>query len=408
MVRFLLFRFSMKLINKNIFTYLFAILSSLFIAFTTVSCSEKGDEPDTPGSNTGRRTVLVYIVARNNLGSSGFDSADIEEMIRGVSDGALGDDDRLIVFHESFSGDVALKEITPNGIVTLKQYDASTSGIEASTMNRIFNDVEEIAPARSYGLVLWSHATGWIEDGIKDDTFDPYSVSTLSFGLSGSKKMNIKTLASVLEQRKLDFIYFDCCYMMGIEALYQLRNCAPIIAGSPTEIPSEGMPYQDNLKYFFSSGDADIISAATSTFSHYNQLSGSARTCTMSVIRTSELPKLARITKSIFQLSSAGMPEHPFDPQRYMTNSVSTCNYFDFAQYIRELAKDNPSLLNEFNNALSDVVVYEDATPWLWNTVALKHHSGLSTYILPSYESSSQRGYDSLDWWNDAAKFLNK
>ncbi|MDE6277112.1 MAG: hypothetical protein K2M06_03300 [Muribaculaceae bacterium] len=393
-----------SIIFRNIF---FILALSAIAGFASCHSS---DEPEKPGDEKrGRRTVLVYMLANNNLGSSFFDADDLREMLVGVENGALGDGGRLLVFHEPADGSApVLKEVCAGGIVELKVYPAETCGVEAGTMSTVLDDMKAEAPALSYGLVLWSHATGWIEDGIADDgsRADANAPAPLSFGASGREKMNITTMARVLAGRGLDFLYFDCCYMMGIESLYELRKVAPVMAGSPTELPSAGMPYDKTLPFFFAEGAADLEGAARATFDHYNALSGTARMCTMSVVRTAALPRLAAATKAIYEGSRAGMPTDGFTPQRYSAVSLERCNYFDFAQYVRHLAAGSPDKLAEFESALSEVVQYEDATPYLWGVVALTHHSGLSTYILPGYSSASDRGYNTLAWWADVASTL--
>lgn len=370
----------------------------------------KSDEPEPPEPKEGTRTVMVYMVANNNLGSSDFDKDDLEEMLAGVRAGALGEGGRLLVFHEAYEETAVLKEVTPEGIAELKTYSPESSGIESSTMRLALDDMERLAPAESYGLILWSHATGWIEDGIAErrSTTASCESTPLSFGLSRRNKMNITTLADVLEEYDFDFVYFDCCYMMGVETVYELRHCAPVLAGSPTELPSAGMPYDRTLPYFFRSGTPDITGAARTTFEHYDGLSGTARTSTMSVVRTDALEELASATRAIFEVSKAGMPAEPFAPQKYSAVSVSKCNYFDFGQYMRHLGSGHPTLLNNFETALRSAVVYEDATPFLWSAVALTDHSGLSTYILPSYADATDRGYSTLQWWSDVASHLQQ
>ena len=79
--------------------------------------------------------------------------------------------------------------------------------------------------------------------------------------------MNVTTLARVLEDENFSFIYFDCCFMMSVETLYEMRNTAPVIAGSVTELPVDGMPYHLNLSSFFRQGSADLIQAAKTLLS---------------------------------------------------------------------------------------------------------------------------------------------
>ncbi len=388
------------------FPFIFSGLIFVFSVCVGLLTSCRQDEPAPPEVPSGRRTVLVYMVADNNLGSADFDSYDLAEMLAGVKAGALGEGDRLLVFHEPYGTAPSLKEVTPSGVVTLASYDGDVCGVEASTMRMVLADVRALAPAESRGIILWSHATGWIEDGIAENRGGECLVSPLSFGLSGRRKMNTSTLADVLEGEGLDFVYFDCCYMMGIESVYELRRTAPVLAGSPTELPSAGMPYERTLAHFFSPGSADVAGAARVTFEYYDSMSGSARTSTMSVVRTAGLEALASATRAIYEVSKAGMPVAPFVAQRYTATGIERCNYFDFAQYVRHLGAGHPALVAAFDAALSSTVVYEAATPYLWSSIALSDHCGLSTYILPTYADAADRGYSSLEWWPDVASHL--
>ena len=91
---------------KNIYPY-FILLCC--VALTLASC--KKDEPAPPAPVDASRTVLVYMVANNNLGSSRFDAMDLEEMKTGAGKGYIGDG-RLLVYHAPYNADPHLIEIT--------------------------------------------------------------------------------------------------------------------------------------------------------------------------------------------------------------------------------------------------------------------------------------------------------
>lgn len=380
--------------------------AGVFAALAVSSCiddPEPGPEPGSkPDPDPVRRTVLVYQVANNNLGSGGYDKDDLKEMLAGARAGALGTDGRLLVYNAGNAGDALLLEVTSDGLDTLKRYDPSVLSVSSSRMLEVMSDVETNAPARDYGLILWSHGSGWLQDGISDDL----TATTKSFGSDRGRTMNITTLAAVLEQGlPLSFIYFDCCYMASVETLYELRNAAPVIVGSATELQVEGMPYDKNLIHFFAEGDARLIDAAKETFDWYDDMVGIARTATMSVVSTAGLDELAAATAAIYAAADVPVPDG-FEPQRFMNKGVSACTYFDFAQYVRSLTDDS-SLLRRFDEALDACVLYAAATPMLWSAVPLKYHCGLSTYILRNRESISTKNYNTLQWYDDVASKLN-
>lgn len=375
------------------------LLSILVPLLVMISC---GDEPaPDPLPKRAPRTVLVYMVANNSL--SGFDSYDLEEMKAAAEAGDLGNS-RLIVYHHARNAMPQLKEITADGMVVLKDYDKEDYSTSSRRMLQVISDMKSLAPADNYGIVLWSHGSGWLQDGIDEsESKVPLSASgnvkPLSFGQDGSKWMNVTTLASTLEGAGFDYVYFDCCYMGGIEVVYQMRRVAPLIVASATELPAKGMPYDLNLRYLMPA-KADVVAAALTTFDSYNALSGEARTCTMSVINTAALDKLARLTARVY---SAKVPlADDFVPQRFM---LRNCYLFDFEQYVEAKCSDN-ELLADWKKALAEAVAYKNNTPKLWNVMDIEHHCGLSTNILSEPEDADFKNYRQLDWWTDVASSL--
>ena len=157
---------------KKVLKHSLIALASASIA-ALASCGGDNDGP-TPGpAETSRRAVLVYQVANNNLGSSQYDIMDIREMLTAARSGDIPSDCRLLVYNDGPVGrgtvsDPVLMEITAQGADTLLTYERSDLSVTTARMNRVFDDFERIAPADDRGLVLWSHGTGWLQDGIAD------------------------------------------------------------------------------------------------------------------------------------------------------------------------------------------------------------------------------------------------
>lgn len=379
----------------------------LVVALTwilTAACT-KTEEPDPPAPEKVSRTVMVYIVANNNLGSGKLDYADLNEMRAAVQGGALDNGGRLLIYHEAYSQVPVLMEMKPAGVLdTLAVSPTGALGTDLAELRTALGNMRKFAPADSYGLVLWSHGTGWIEDGSERAS----SVSTLSFGSSAGHKMNVTDLAEVVtECDGVDFIHFDCCYMMGVEVVYELRHAASFISGSVTELPARGMPYDRTLAFLFSPDGPDLEAMAGATFDFYEHMTGQDRTCTVSIVRTDALDALARATAGLYSRCHTGIPD---DVQRYSVTSPATCQYFDFEDYCERIAdrEDCVELLEDVKTALGQAVTYSVATPMLWDSFALERHCGLSTRILPSLDAAyDYRHYTSLQWWKDVASSLN-
>lgn len=375
-------------------------------ALSFTSCGDNGDEPE-PQPEAAFRTVLVYMAANNNLGSSGYDAMDMAEMREAAKAGDTGDG-RLVVYNGGYNKAAVLVEVTAGGFDTLKVYDRTEMSVDASRMSRVFVDVEHLAPADDYGLVLWSHGTGWIRDGIADVADRRRSFGDETVGRN-HYRMNTSTLARTIASAPVgfSFLYFDCCYMMSVETLYELRDAVPLIAGSVTELPSEGMPYDSNVRYFFSCPEADIEGAAASTFSHFDAMSGQARTCTMSVVSTAGIGRLAEAVKAVYEACGGGIP-HGYTPQLFSWTSLESCRYFDLRDYIHALCDNagRADLKSAFDSAFDAVVLYSAATPKLWNYVNLERTNGVSTYILADENSADDDGYRDLAWYADIASSI--
>ena len=374
-------------------------------------CGSDEPEPTPPIPADGGRTVLVYMAANNSLGSRDYDALDIEEMIAGA--GALADGDRLLVFRSPREGAQTLSEITPEGATILMTFDDRHLAVEASRMREVLNATRTLAPARSYGLVLWSHGNGWINDGITGNGDLPQR----SFGEEKGMTMNVGTLASIIEDfGGVDFIYFDCCYMASVESCYALRKATGRIVASATELPLRGMPYDVNVAHLFARPEADLEAAAAATFGYYDALSGSSRTCTMSVTETDGLDALAAATADIYRQAATALPEG-YEPQRFMDVSTERCYYFDFYDYVHALCFTGAGIerfggaasrFEAFARAFDATVTYSAATPMIWNSVGLGRHHGLSTYILLRPGASATYSYSSLEWYADVANNIDK
>lgn len=389
-------------------TYLYIFLT--VIAFISTACAKDEPLPE-PKPERCRRTVLVYQVANNNLGISGYNEMDIKEMRQGAANGYIPDDCRFLVYNAGPYNDPLLLEICKDGVDTLKVYNSDILSVSSQRMYEVFDDVNTFAPSEELGLILWSHGSGWVQDGMADDA--DYA-SPLSFGSERGKTMNVTTLANVLSNiQQLSFLYFDCCYMASVETLYELKDVAPVIVASATELLVYGMPYDENMSCFFSDDEA-LVGAARNTFALYDSMQGSSRTCTMSVVKTEGLSYLSDICAEIFSQASAALPSS-YRPQRFMARDYSSCLYFDMEDYIKVLClgtdgseqfEGAEALFAKYQDAMASCIKYKASTPRLWNEIDIEHHCGMSTYIIDDEQKLSNKNYTSLKWYGDVVSKL--
>lgn len=394
----------------------YSFLQALSILIMMGMLSACSDDPETVIPNEPpsaeevvtpcERSVLVYLLADNSLGRDGYDRQNLAEMIQAAADGRLGSN-RLIIYHDDSKADSPmLKEVTAKGLKILKVYDNTLSSTSADRMNEAIADFKEVAPAERYGLVFWSHATGWpfanlpVEGGIT-----PQWV-----GEDRGKYMDITDLHSVLRGKDFDYIYFDCCFMASVEALYEIREVADYFVASAAELPAEGMPYYEALPYLMAK-DADLVAAARTTFAKYNALSGSSQTSTISVIKSEGLDALAEATKAVYAfhpIIASGYEGQPFERKKY---NGEPCYIFDFEDYVNHLnvngsQQEFQNAMGDFEEALHQTVEYHAATPWIFNSIKVEAHCGLTSYILRRPEDVQTKGYGSLAWYRDVAAEL--
>ncbi len=373
------------------------------IALLTASCGKNSsNEPETPKTH---RTVMVYMVADNSLGNSWkSDQADLAEMETAARNGDLNGG-RLLVYHNrpgTANGNAPqLLEITATGTTVLKTYpdDPSLYSVTISRMREAITDMKKFAPAADYGLVLWSHANGWLENTSTD--IDEDAVRKRAFGEDRTRTMKLTSLGRALEDEHFSFIYFDCCLMGTVEVAYQLRNSADVIVASPTELHIDGMPYDKNVAAFFTKGTPDMVKAATNTFEHYdNRTNGVQRMCQMVVVNTSSLSQLASASKAIY----ATLTDYPSSTgvQKYVRAS-SKCYIYDMAQHTRLMAASRPDLLTAWQQAFDKTVIYAATTPTAIGsgTIDTENYGGLGEFIVQTPTDITYRGYDNCAWWAD-------
>ncbi len=396
------------------------ILACVAAAIAVTACGVSGnDEPDIPPTPVNpdpvNTTVLVYMAASNSLGVQKNDSMDIREMQEAARAGHFNGN-RLLVYHAGYQTPQTLSEITSDGkIVRLKEYsDDGLTSIHSARMKKVIADAKTTAPSNKFGLILWSHGDGWLQNGIDDKTLETNPSANNGFvhkplaygwGEENSRKMKITTLARTLEQvGQLDFVYFDCCYMASVEVAYEMRKATPYIVGSVIELPAEGMPYNKTLQYLFKTSGPDLVAAATTTFDHFDQMRGEDRTCAMSVIRTAGLENLAKKTLEVYQ-SGIFNSYNGYEPQPFMTSA--NCYFFDLADYVQKFADFRaPQLKEEWQKAFDDTVIFSRATPYIWNRVSLDRCNGLSTFLLNDEQTAINSLYYTLSWYADVANRL--
>lgn len=337
-----------------------------------------------PESN---RTVLVYMGGNNNLSNETYDK--IEELKTAYTSG-MG---RLLIFQAAKGTSPKLMEVCLGNnrnaeIKTLKTY---SNGNAASTnvFEEVLQDLVKEAPAESYGLVLFSHASGWLPERTL--------IMPRSLLQDGDKDMELPDFAAAIPDHFFDFMVFESCFMAGIEVAYELKDKTDYIVASSAEILSPGfIEIYPKLLPCLYKPTADLTSFAQLYFNHYNQNEGDLRAATISVINTRTLSELAAWVRHhadyTFPSNDLKDIQH-FD--RYQTHRL----FFDFEDYYRRLSP--PESHDELATLLQNAVVYKAATPRFllgYSGFVIREFSGLTSYIPQQDFGYLNIAYQKLKW----------
>lgn len=366
------------------------------------SCS-KSDEPKPVDT---QRTVLIYAVASNNLSS--YLEKDMEEMVAAApSVKGLSGEVRVLLYSvaSKSAATATLAELSRGaggqwGFHTLKDYDRNTFSTDPRRISEVISDVRSIAAADNYGLIFWSHATGWFPDFNTHNV--PESTRKRSFGWDTygdvTDKCDITELADAIPERMFDYIWFDSCYMMGIEAAYQLRRKCDYIGGYPTEDWSPGMNYDTTLP-MLAAPAPDLEGVAKAFFDYYNDMNMAV---TVSLIATEPLERLAVACSDIY--NTGIRPESAFGMQDYGRSPYR--GLYDFGQFTRAYLEpvngDVSTLERAFNAALSETLVYGGCSSrdFHGNSNAFNPDifSGFSCHFPGTSDVEKEEYWRSLDW----------
>ncbi|MDR1121573.1 MAG: hypothetical protein LBM08_11730, partial [Dysgonamonadaceae bacterium] len=263
-----------------------------------------------------------------------------------------------------------------------------------ATLTRVLNTVREYRPAASYGLVVLSHATGWLPAEMSEPAPMLKSVILDKGADEAGNYMELADFAAAIPY-KLDFIVFDACFMGSVEVACELEEKTDYLLASPAEVISPGFVYSTMMHRLFQP-EADLASVVGDFYEYYDRQSGLYRSATVSVVKTSELENVAAIFRSICAQSSP--LEDLGDIQTFGYGSQKI--YFDLGDYIQ---KRSPERYAEFQSALNRCVLYKASTDSYYSAgtgtlQVIKHFSGLSVYIPQPQYPDANAAYQRLRW----------
>ncbi len=295
----------------------------VIVVVALIAACSKNEEPDTPQFS---RSVLVYLSAQNSL--AGNVSRDIEEMLSAASN--MGENDRLVLFLDdnNYSRFYEIKKNTKGrslyNLTPVYQYDNNLNSATPEDFDAVLNYFFQKYKAEDYGLVMWSHGSGWISTQSSNNKIQRRSFA-VDTDQGTTTRMDITDMGVVLRKYpQFEYILFDACFMQTVEVAYELRAAAKYIIGSPAEIPGNGAPYDLLLPVLFRKASADYIAQGiVNTYGNYYNSGYYASGVVLSAIKTDELDGFVDVMAMMFDKYSFLDSDN--------TKYVDCQNYYDYA-----------------------------------------------------------------------------
>ena len=415
------------------------ILWLLAVLFTgcLVSCSKEDD----PQAGTYQKVLLLYSAGYNNLY---FDlKEDINEMCQDAPTRFLSGAYKVIVFshlkYSSYDGPVLIDATIGSGgkvkLDTLVRYPSNTVSASAQTFSDVLHYVKENYPAREYGMIISSHASGWVPAGYFNNpevnggwdwdnavllprnaashqelyyTAERPEVKSLCYQDVSSgmaPEIDLTDFSDAIRANGLHFKYivFDMCLMGGVEVAYELRDIVDYVAFSPTEVISDGFAYKTILQRLLYSPSTDILGVCTDYFDQYVK---SRKTATVSAVDCRRLGNLAAVCAGLFEKyrSEIKALDQSLDVDRggvqYYCDLQYRRYFFDLRDVLVKAGISNGDL-SQLDAALGQCVLYHNETSYFsvrGEYFKLENCCGLSMYLSDSKRPILNGAYKESAW----------
>lgn len=444
--------------TENFSQYMIRCLLAAVLAVIPLSCTDlhdggfehaQGGVGDGTGSrdvaDEQRKVLLLYSVGFNSL--STFLKEDLDDLKQGYLPGARRNDDVMLVYSHLTSKSGNYSELTSPVLIrlskgldgtvvsdTLTVYEPGTVSASAEQLNEVLTYVRDEFPAKGYGMVFSSHATGYLPSGYytgaKDyeagkalmrrkgtavqglnpvpytaPEYDPSLPLTKSIGqdlhstASGRVSYEIELtdfVDAVPENMKLDYILFDACLMGGVEVAYQLREVCDKVGFSQAEVLAEGLDYKTLTQRLLLPDEPMPEKVCEDYFLQYDSQTGVHRSATVSMISCGKMGRLVRVCADLFDRYSEAIDA--VDPSKVQRFYRSGYHWFYDLESILMNAGISREEHDELRAALAECVVYKASTPSFMQEFEINVFSGFSMFLPCNGGDRLKEFYKGLDW----------
>ncbi len=383
------------------------------------SPSEPEVAPGQPGQRqevVQKRHVLVMVSGGHNSLSS-YLTEDLQDIAEGyVPVGTAAETNALVVLARLPVNELSTTSVpvlyrmykdTEGSIVrdTMQVFGADDRMFAGDVINRALLTVRDRIPAKSYGMLVSSHASGWLPPGYYDKPSNFESrIRPLSIGQDKdgetSVEMDLMDFSEAIPF-KMEYIIMDCCLSGGVEVAWALRNKTNYVAFTQTETMADGFDYKTLMSRLLGESVPNPQGVCEDFYNYYMAKTGVHQSATISLVDTRELSSLAVSCKQIFEQYREAIAAVDGDHvQRYFRYDR---HYFYDLRHILVCAGVAGDALHELDEALESCVVYKAATPYFMEGTqygfAIQHFCGLSMY-LPSEGTEFLNNYykEKIEW----------
>lgn len=321
------------------------------------------------------RTILFYMAGDNSL------SEEIQEKVDALTAAwKIGGENHLLVYQDR-GGEYAprLLEIKAGsdgkGMAEVLEEYKDENSASSKVFSNVLNDMIRYCPGSDYGLVMFSHSSGWLPAG----TFaQPLSVVT-----DRKRELELIDFAHTIPNGQFRFILFESCLMAGVEVAYELKDKTNYILASSAEIVSPGFtPLYGKMLERLYKMTPDLNGFAQDYYDYCNGLSGIGRSATVSVINTSGLTPL----KSLLARAESNVEHWEWverDGIQHFDRRAKDYLFYDLEGYIKTIGTQKD--INELAGILQYSIIYKAATESFMKGdtygFPIKEHCGLTVYI---------------------------
>ena len=377
--------------------------------------------PERSYSEPSRRVMVMISAGFNSL--SDYLASDLEELELGeLPVGTSYSSDILMILSRTVTSSGNYGTPSPASLYRLYQdaqgtvcrdtlmvWDAETPLSSGKTIHEALSYVQSRFPAKGYGVVFSSHASGWLPAGYyespsayeKASSAGPFRSIGQDKTPGGGIEMELKDLVEAIPMH-LDYLLIDACLSGCVEVAYAFKDIADVVGFSPAEVLANGFMY-DNITTHLLGKTPDPVAVCKDYYDFYDRQTGNNRSATITAVAPGRMDNLAAVCRELFE--------------KYRTeigglNGNNVQGYFRFDHHYFYDLKDIllKAGINSFEEArldaaLDECILYKAATPYFLG-VPIIVYSGLSMYLPSRGSAFLDNFYKTQIDWNKATELV--